>query len=103
MRETRIQKQIIDWLREQGCYAVNIHGDPMQEGGVPDILFCWEGVFCGCEVKIPGEEPNELQQYHLDLITKAGGLGFCAHSLDEVKVVLKELGCDCCGKRLSLH
>lgn len=89
MRESAIQKAIITWLREQGCWAVNIHGHPFQEAGVPDLLFCWEGRFGGIEVKIPGEEPDDLQQYHIDQINLAGGIAFCAHSLGEVEAELE--------------
>ncbi len=64
---------------------VNIHGHPMQEGGVPDILCCFDGLFLGIEVKVPGQEPSKLQQYHLEEIAKANGYSFCAHSLEEVE------------------
>lgn len=88
MRESSIQTQIIDWLREQGCYVVNIHGHPFQEKGVPDILFCFQGRFGAIEVKIPGEKPTTIQQHHLDSIGRAGGWAMCAHSLEEAQAAL---------------
>lgn len=91
MRESAIQKAIITWLREQGCYAVNIHGHPMQEAGVPDILSCWRGRFLAIEVKCSGETTTPIQAYHLEQIRKAGGVTLVAHSLEEVRREL-ELG-----------
>lgn len=92
MAERRIVTEILHWLRAQRCYAVKIHGGPMQEAGIPDILFCWHGRFCGCEVKIPGKDATDLQKYHLCNIAEAGGIAFAAHSLDEFKKKLEANG-----------
>lgn len=85
MAESITQKRIIKWIREQGQYAVNIHGHEMQERGIADILCCWDGLFVAIEVKEPGEEPEPIQQYHMEQVAKANGYAFVAHSLDEVK------------------
>ncbi len=91
MRESVIQKQILTWLREQGCYAVNIHGGAMQEGGIPDILFCCGGNFGGIEVKQPGQVPSPIQQYHLNQIGAAGGFYVVAYSLKGVQQAMADL------------
>ena len=90
MRESVIQDQIIKWLRKQGAYAINIHGGPMQEGGVADILCCWDGVFVTFEVKVPGQYPSPLQQHHIEKVNEARGYAFCVHSVEEVKTAWAE-------------
>ena len=91
MRESVIQDQLLAWLRgsPRSGYAVNIHGDPMQERGIPDILSCWKGRLLGIEVKVPGGNPDETQVYHIDSILAAGGIAFCAHSLHEAQDILE--------------
>ena len=63
----------------------------MQEGGVADILCCWNGLFVAIEVKVPGEEPSNLQEYHIQQVQNARGYSFCAHSLKEVRTALREI------------
>lgn len=41
------------------------------------------GQFLAIEVKRPGKNPTSAQQRFLDNVNDAGGLGFCAHSLEE--------------------
>lgn len=43
--------------------------------GTPDLLICLNGLFIGMELKDIGKRPTELQQFNLDQINKAGGLG----------------------------
>lgn len=92
MRETAITTKILTWLHEQGCYAIKVHGGPLQTKGIPDILFSWAGRFCGIEVKVPGRKPTGIQQHHIDHINADGGIAFCAHSLEEVQLELEARG-----------
>jgi hypothetical protein len=60
--------------------------------GIPDIIVCDpKRGFIGIEVKREGEEPTQLQLYNLEQIRQAGGMAFCAHSLQEVKAELNRL------------
>lgn len=52
--------------------------------GFSDIIGIYGGRFLAIEVKQPGKCPTEAQQAFLDAVTAAGGVAFCAHSLDEV-------------------
>ncbi len=52
--------------------------------GFSDIIGIYEGRFLAIEVKVLGKKPTEAQQAFLDAVTAAGGVAFCAHSLDEV-------------------
>ena len=67
---------------------INIHGGPMQEGGVPDLVICWRGHFAGWELKVPGKKPTDIQEYHLDQIGMAGGSAFVITSLADAAKAL---------------
>lgn len=43
------------------AYGFKIHGGPMQQPGVPDLLYCIEGHFFGLEVK--HQKPNETEEH----------------------------------------
>ena len=92
MAESATQKKVIDWIRSQGQYVVNIHGHEMQERGIPDLLCCWDGLFVAIELKEPGKEPDAIQQYHLEGIVKAKGYALVAVSLEEVQEGLHQIG-----------
>ena len=82
---------ILTYLRSQGIWAFKVHGSPMQEAGVPDIVACWEGRFLSIEVKAPTGRLSKLQGVQLCRIAQAGGVAVVAHSVDEVKDLLTQL------------
>lgn len=91
MREAPIQRKIITWLREQGCYVYKAVGSPYAQRGTPDILCILRGQAYGLEVKAPGGKPTKLQEVELEKIRKAGGVAAVVTSLDEVKELIAEL------------
>lgn len=91
MAERDIARRIMEWLREQGAYVVKIHGDPMQESGIPDLLICYLGHFVGMELKVPGKKPTDIQEYHLERIAAAGGVGCSVTTLDEAKKIIRAI------------
>lgn len=54
-------------------WCVKIHGGPMQQAGLPDIIGTVRGVFFGLEIKQPGNPATLLQVRTLDAIANAGG------------------------------
>jgi len=73
MKESQIQKKIINYLeQEEGAYVVN--GIYTKEG-VPDLVVCIRGKFLAIEVKTPGTSTNvsPLQRWNLDRIEEIGG------------------------------
>ena len=91
MSEQQIQKKIIIFLEEKGCYIVKVVS--ATKSGVPDILGCYEGVFFGIEVKTPRTRNNvsKLQEYNLDQIRLAGGHSIVAWEVEQVEEFLKGL------------
>ena len=92
--ETRLQKRIMDALKAHygaDIWLVNTHGSNMQQRGLPDIMGCLRGRFFGLEVKMPGEEPTDLQRYTLGEITRSGGFARVISSVEEAVLVLASL------------
>jgi Holliday junction resolvase len=88
-RETRRQKKTQDLLREHvGGYWRKIWGGPFQQGGIPDILGCCEGLFFGFEIKEPDGETSQLQDDDIEEIIEAGGCAaVIVEPMDAVKLV----------------
>jgi hypothetical protein len=106
-REHVIQKDIltamsrhvaVDWAvrMNTGSFEVGRDGDKGGKRrvrcafvGCSDIIGQMrDGRFLACEVKRPGEKPTDDQQAFLDRVNKAGGVGFCAHSVTEALLAL---------------
>lgn len=65
------------------CWHFKVHGNEYQRAGIPDRIFCIKGLFVAIEIKMPGEDPDELQEYEIDQINKAGGIAIVARSPQE--------------------
>lgn len=72
--EAKFQKRVIRYLKDKGCYVLNVPGSAQIPAGTPDILFCAPGgLFYALELKVKGNHPSELQLRAIDQINKAGG------------------------------
>ena len=81
--ETALSRKVLSRLRVEGGRWDKIHGGPYQAGGIADILGCWRGRFIAIELKMPGEEPTELQKDFLDDVHYSGGRAGVAFSVQE--------------------
>lgn len=90
VKEQKIQKDILDFLRLKGFLAIKQNNIGIYaRAGVPDIICCSnQGKFIGIEVKRPGQKPRAIQKAFLDSINQIGGVGFYATSVNDV---IKEL------------
>jgi hypothetical protein len=96
--EAKIQTKVLKWLASQGAYNAKII--KASKSGVPDIVACVPlvitkdmvgktlGVFAGLEVKSAVGVATDLQKYHLESISRAGGLGGVVRSVDDAKSLL---------------
>jgi Holliday junction resolvase len=89
--EQQIQKKIITFLEQEGCYVVKVIS--AAKAGVPDIIGCYEGIFFGIEVKTPQTKNNvsKLQEYNLDKIRLADGHSLVAWEVEQVEDFLWSL------------
>lgn len=86
MAERDLQRDCLDAIRGRtDIWSLNVHGNPVQKGGVPDILLCVRGRFVGAELKLPGESYGLTgrQRVTMRLIEKAGGITATVHSVEE--------------------
>jgi hypothetical protein len=83
--ESRRQRRIHDKLDEAfpSCFFFKVHGGPFQLDGIPDLVGCIDGLFCGFEVKEPGEESSKIQLHRVSQIKKAGGCAGIVESFED--------------------
>lgn len=86
--ETKVQKQIQDYIRSIGGYCFKVHGEIFMRAGIPDIICCINGKFVGIECKDGDNEASTLQIAHGIQIKKSGGYFCIAKSVEDVKYFL---------------
>lgn len=99
--ETRLTHRIKDAIRWRypDAWVFKVSGNPMQRGGVPDLLVCLSGHLVGLEVKCqqPGETREHArgratvrQRVELAALERAGGRGAVVTSVEEALEVLAQ-------------
>ena len=92
MAESAVSRSILRWLRGEGFWATKVHGDPMQERGVPDILACIDGRFLAIESKDDEDiDAEPLQLYQHQKIREARGVAIVVSSRVEVELAVAEI------------
>jgi hypothetical protein len=81
--ETGLSQKVLSRLKAEGGRWVKNHGGPYTEVGVADITGCWRGRYIAIELKMPKEEPSELQKMFLDDVHYSGGRAGVAYSVQE--------------------
>lgn len=89
MKESDIQKKIIDYLQSEGAWTVKTI--QCNKAGVPDILCCLNGRFIALEVKTEKGKASALQLRNIKQINHAGGIAAIVRSVEDTKQILKEL------------
>lgn len=74
MREKNIENQIKNYLKSKEIWYVKFFANKFTPVGIPDILACVNGKFLAIEVKNEIGKTSPLQDYHIEQITKAGGV-----------------------------
>jgi len=59
--------------------------------GCPDILCCYQGLFIGIELKMPGRKPTPSQEAMLRRIRKCGGFAAVVESSAEFDAFWEEM------------
>lgn len=85
MKETTITNKILKYLNSlPNCKAEKRHGSIYSEIGAPDVSACYKGRRIEIEVKVPGKEPEKIQEVRLRQWKNAGAYTMCATSLGDV-------------------
>jgi Holliday junction resolvase len=82
MRESIIQRQIKEYLEKDGWMVIKLIQTSCN--GIPDLMALKDGRAIFLEVKQPGKKPNDLQQYRIEKLQKAGFAAITATSVADV-------------------
>lgn len=88
MNETTITKKIHAYLKQQGFWVLKIHGGPVQQAGIPDLLAVKDGRAYFFEVKTATGRLSPLQEHTLDKLRQFGAVAEMVRSVEEVEVIL---------------
>jgi len=68
--------------------------------GVPDFFGCVNRQFVAIELKDTGEQPEPIQEYHLQKAVRAGGFGFVMQPCNykEILEILHNFACNSAKK-----
>lgn len=89
--ESSVVNRLIKWINKQPeCRAQKTHGSQLRMG-TPDIDGSWRGRKMAIEVKRPGNnQVTALQKKELEAWAATGAITGVAHSLEELKEIIKE-------------
>ncbi len=85
MKESALQRKVIQELRAQGCYVFKVVGGPAQQRGTADLLICAGGHFVAIELKVPGKKADPLQLIELQKVRNAGGEAEVFDDLENIR------------------
>ena len=89
--ESKLQAEILRYLRSLGIWCWVIKAAVCNERGVPDILCCYKGYFVGLEVKTAAGKVSGPQKLQIKRIQMARGRAAVVRSVDQVKELLEEI------------
>lgn len=87
--EKQIQKEIVNYLKEEN-YSVDVITKGMHgNNGISDIIAVGHGKILYIEVKRPGKKATELQRLFLQEKNRMGAFAIVATSVNDVKDILR--------------
>lgn len=100
--EHDIQNSIIELINTRGGVVTRVNSGAAifkrdgatqvikgAEKGTSDLIFCFLGLYCACEVKRPGAKPATSDQIEfLTKVARAGGIGIVAYEWEIIQNVL---------------
>lgn len=89
--ESNLQKQVVDYLKKNKIYHINIHGGGFTAKGAPDLIVCINGKFVALELKVGNNDMQPDQKIHKIRIERNSGLHFAPRSLNEVIHIIKKI------------
>lgn len=90
-KETPLQRRMQEHIERRGGYVIKNWGSMISEPGIPDLIFCYKGLFVGCEVKVDSNTPSSAQGIHCRNIWKAGGIACVLWNIAELELVLNSI------------
>ena len=91
MTETHLKINVIRMIRKEFPDIWFYKSNDNFRSGLPDLILCVVGRFCGIELKVGKNDATPLQNHELFCIQKAGGTASVAKSVEEVRRILKSV------------
>jgi hypothetical protein len=91
VRESKLQKKCIDYLKSKKIYCLNLYGDGFSGKGKPDLLACIKGRFVAFELKVGYNDLQDDQKLHRIWIKRSGGLHYAPYTLEEFIEIVEDL------------
>lgn len=91
-RESKLQSDCIDFLKERGIYYINVYGSGRSGKGCPDLITCIRGQFAAFELKVGTNKMQADQVIHKRRIERNQGKHFTPYTLEEFKSIIINLG-----------
>ena len=84
--EAKLQDKIIEYLTpKRDVWFLNKWGNPVEKGGIPDLIVCVKGLFVAFEFKNPngtyGTDPR--QKIEINKIIRAGGIALAIDDFED--------------------
>ena len=76
MRESTLQKKMINILNCMGARPINIAGGKYQESGISDLLICYKSMFFAFELKTGDNKPTRLQRAFITDMRRSGAAAY---------------------------
>lgn len=89
MKESTVQRNIINALRARGAYVLNPYS---AEEGTPDLIVCYEGRFFALEVKTDTGRASKIQLHRLAQVESAGGVARIVRSVADAVDAVNDCG-----------
>lgn len=99
-KETALSKPIIRYVKMIRGDLIRVNAGSIQkgnyriqlapEGTLDHIGYLPGGYYLEIETKLPYNRLSEKQREKIDQVNKAGGLAFCAKSLDDVIITINQ-------------
>jgi Holliday junction resolvase len=84
MKESEIQKKIAERLKKNGWWVTKLI--QTTTNGIPDLMAIRNGHVIFLEVKQPGKDATELQQYVISTLNKVGVFARVVNCLEDVDI-----------------
>ena len=96
-KEGSLQERIQTLIEKRGGWVIKEWGNMTKRPGIPDLLFCYKGLFCAIEAKIENNEASRQQEIQLRKIKKSGGLIRRCWSIKDAEDFLNEIDKTLCN------
>lgn len=98
--ESNFQRKVLNWLKQNGVYAIKYNASGISQVGVPDILACIDKYFVGIELKKEKGIISEIQKYTIRQINKTGlAIVLRPSKFEDFKLIVDEFIVDVSSNR----